>query len=537
MTAAIPIQLISGRKATRLTHKIIIIALLAFGFGSIIPMFWGAHAHAQVVDPCLQGLPTPTPQQPAVHRVLQLINCSNQVVLGAANAAGKAGVVPLKSVFPREKTWVMQPYPPSTPNGNILTIDVPPKWESTIGPGSTGPRIWARTGCRYDIASDRAQCETGGCGGKYDCSAAKLGASVGTTVAEWTFYEQVTAGNITYFKDSPDISAVDGVNLNMDIQPVGGHSVDPFDALGGHDIQWLAQNYPLTKHGQDMRSDARCLEKFRLQRSDLTSGIYAFVIVGNDGKPLGGDGTVACFSNCARYAFPDVPAADCDSSDHNTRCYRWKSFCLNEYPVGSVFGVKCTQDSDCKQGTSCWNNPGSKLDHTCQGRAFIKNATCPSNICTFPYGYIDPTNGQQFFSTQPPFGHCSDIVGDNPKGCIGDDVVHHVMHKAYTWPNDPQVYGGDAQLYRIIFAPGGTTVPITPAGAIPVCSDLPTIYGYSTQYGGPGSNSKPCDVPVNIDKATFAVAHPSPTGASPWACNLSPGGAGNEGVICRWATP
>jgi hypothetical protein len=37
------------------------------------------------------------------------------------------------------------------------------------------------------------------------------------------------------------------------------------------------------------------------------------------------------------------------------------------------------------------------------------------------------------------------------------------MRKAYTWPNDPQVYGGDAPLYRIVFAPGGTNVPITPS--------------------------------------------------------------------------
>jgi hypothetical protein len=29
-----------------------------------------------------------------------------------------------------------------------------------------------------------------------------------------------------------------------------------------------------------------------------------------------------------------------------------------------------------------------------------------------------------------------------------------VLPKAYTWPNDPQVYGGDATAYRIIFAPG-----------------------------------------------------------------------------------
>jgi hypothetical protein len=83
--------------------------------------------------------------------------------------------------------------------------------------------------------------------------------------------------------------------------------------------------------------------------------------------------------------------------------------------------------------------------------------------------------------------------------------MHEVMPKAYTWPNDPQVYGGDAPLYRVIFAPAGTPVPITPAGPIPICNALPSIYGYSTQYGGPNSNSKPCDIPVNQQGAVFAV--------------------------------
>ena len=134
------------------------------------------------------------------------------------------------------------------------------------------------------------------------------------------------------------------------------------------------------------------------------------------------------------------------------------------------------------------------------------------------------------------------------------------MRKAYTWPNDPQVYGGDAPLYRIIFAPGGTPsdVTITPSygqipggsneSGIPLCGSLPKIYGYATQYSGPSSTkcNKPCDVPVNSlcpgfkpPAATFAVAYPGATGAGPkahpWACNFDPkGGGGNNGVKCRW---
>lgn len=499
---------------------------------------------ANLAANCLTNLPVPTPIPPA-HRVVQLVNCSDQTLLGAANAAKKAGNVPLTSVLPREGTWVMEPLNPGS-NKNVLTIDVPQEWEDTkCAPNApscdaVGPRLWARTGCRYDIASDRAQCETGGCGGKYDCSKAKLGASVGTTIAEWTFYEPVQAPLppaqplVSYFKDSPDISAVDGVNLTIDIQPLNASAHDPFDQLGGHDIQWLAEQYPLSKSGQDLRAPGQCLDTFRLKRSDLTSGTRAFVIVDNNGQPLGGDATVACFSNCARYAYPAPPPINCDDSDHNSQCYLWKAFCLGDPSQYGPARGKCTQNSDCPVGGACWDlkDPTSPLDHTCQGRAFIKNATCDPSVCTYPYGYVDPVKNVTFYSTQPPFGQCTDVTPD-PNKCIGDDTLHAVLPKAYTWPNDPQVYGGDATAYRVIFSPGGNPVPITPASDIPLCSSLPTIYGYASQYGGPGSGSKPCDFPVNQGNAVFGVAFPGATAQSPWACDVG-GGSGDNGVICRW---
>jgi len=520
---AVRVLPIGHRWTARLSGTVVIAALLALGCASI----WSDAAHAQS-DSCVSNLPVPTPNPPS-HRVVQLVNCSDATLLGAANAAHKPGQPPT-SVLPREKTWVMEPAGTSK---NVLTIDIPPEWEATIGAGATGPRFWVRTGCRYDIASGRAQCETGGCGGRYDCSAAKLGASVGTTVAEWTFYEQVTSGSISYFKDSPDISVVDGANLNMDIQPVGGSPHDPLDALGGHDIQWLAEQYPLTKHGEDLRN--RCLPNgFALKRSDLmetptarSRGIYGFVMMDDSGQPQGGDSTIACFSNCGNYAFPQAPSASC--SDDDPACYRWRVFCLNA--PQSTYAKKCNADADCDYKTGCWINPGSKLDHTCQGRAFIKSQTCSADVCTYPYGYVDPKTGTKYLSTQPPFGHCTDVTSD-ATACLGDDVVHEVMPKAYSWPNDPQVYGGDAPLYRVIFAPGGTRAKITPAGPIPVCSGLPKIYGYGDQYGGPNSGTKPCDISVNRNGAVFAVAHPSP---KLWACNLPPTGAGDEGVICRWS--
>ena len=136
-------------------------------------------------DPCLKNLPVPVPAK-GLHRVIQMVNCSNQTILGAADAAGRAPSAPV-GVLPREKTWVMGAFGSGK---NVLTIDVPLVWENTGPIKSTGPIIWARTGCRYDLPSGRAQCETGGCGGLYDCSANKLGPSAGATITEWTFYQE-----------------------------------------------------------------------------------------------------------------------------------------------------------------------------------------------------------------------------------------------------------------------------------------------------------------------------------------------------------
>jgi hypothetical protein len=124
------------------------------------------------------------------------------------------------------------------------------------------------------------------------------------------------------------------------------------------------------------------------------------------------------------------------------------------------------------------------------------------------------------------------VIGPDGKqaGCIGDDTVHQVFHGAYTWPNDPETFVDDATLYRIIYAPGGTQAPITPAqDSIPLCSVLPSNYNYSKNYA-PGGVS-PCSVPVDHEGAVFAVANAN---GKPWACALDQRGSGNEGVICRW---
>jgi hypothetical protein len=122
------------------------------------------------------------------------------------------------------------------------------------------------------------------------------------------------------------------------------------------------------------------------------------------------------------------------------------------------------------------------------------------------------------------------------------------MPRGLTWPNDPETYFSNARAFRVVFAPGafvpGSLVPtITDSGPIPVCSSLPAIYGFATQYGGVNSGKLPCDNSVNKNGAQFAGALAGADATTPgkqWACNIADGipPADNQ-VLCRWfaATP
>ena len=253
--------------------------------------------------------------------------------------------------------------------------------------------------------------------------------------------------------------------------------------------------------------------------------IYGFVIEGDTGKPVGGDSTVACFSNCGKYKFPIEPKQDCNISDPT--CYNWKTFCAGDpsqyFPNNPA---KCEKDSDCPVNGACWINPGSETDHRCVLRAFVANnqGKCDGDVCTFPYAYVNPYTNVPDYSTQPPFGTCKQVDPNNTNAqCIGDDTVHKVFPHAYTWPNDPQVYSADAPLYRVIVAPGGTTVTITPSGPIPACTTLPEqAYDYTLAKSLCSNDIK--------NGAVFGIARTAPNS---WSCNLGTG-AGNDGVICRW---
>jgi hypothetical protein len=447
------------------------------------------------------SLPVPTPVTPERY-VVQLVNESDVTLLVGADAAFRAGEPPF-FVLPRERTWEIGPR-------GVLTVDIPQQWEGTTAKGSLTPVFWPRTGCRHDIAHDIAQCETGQCGGFYDCSKANQ-----TPTGPKSLFESVINDPANHNWSGPDVSVVDGVNINMDVQALGGTPHMPSES------HWL--DHPLVKCGGDQRDvPFWCPSRFALRRSQLASRMFI------EGTP-GGDDVVACFSNCGLYKYPTEPDKTCNADPAtDLRCYYWKTFCLT-FPLDGPFpyDVGCTSDADCTQHAKCWynGNPTRKCIHgggpsCCAPTAINKQPNCPPDQCTFPYTPQCP-------QCQPPFGLCSDVtnVTGDPDACVGDDTFHYVMPYGLTWPNDPETFFTDAHVLRIIFAPGGTAIPITPSGPIPLCRDLPPNYGYerAAAPSGPGSCGGVAD-------RVFASALPLP---EVWACRVTSASI-PPGVLCRW---
>ena len=614
---------------TKATGAISVIALLIFGLVFGLEFFWTMSARADEISDLMAeatiktrdsaqpiapdavdvascdaqrqsyeaGLPVPSPTPgvpPNIGYVVQFVNETNQTILGSSNAAqGNGGSGPAIPVLPREGTWVMGPINTTRADGspaNVLTIDIPAGWENSIcghgtmkEAGCVGPVFWARTGCRFDIAGNLAQCETGGCSSIYDCSKAAQSAPGPKALAEWTFRDDTPPPNGPLV--APDISVVDGVNLNMDIEPIGPGfpSASPQGQSGstwlGTNSQTGQSNLPLTNCGQDLRSGSSCpIGQFQVKRHDLGMFIQNNP---NDPDPNGND-VVACLSNCGFYEFlggtftgpnapcpgfrcPGTPALDCDpTSDLN--CANWRTFCCFT-PAGDPTGIytkACTDGNEvpstqCTQHGICWT---ARTDNnhpvgTCSCAAFLANSagTCPTNVCT---NQNSEANGNQ-----PPFNTCKNATllqpvlppGISPprpsEQCIGDDTFHTVMPRGLTWPNDPQTYFTNATAYRVVFAPGyfvshaaRTAVPVTPSGPVPLCSSLPAQYGFATQYGGPNSFNHPCDRSVNLHGAQFAGAILGATANNTWSCDLigpgidpnRPNGAppSNVQVLCRW---
>jgi hypothetical protein len=460
------------------------------------------------------GLPVPTPVTPE-RFVVQLVNESNVALLVGAIAAHRVNEPPFP-VLPREGTWVIESL-------GVLTVDIPQQWENTTAEGGLGPVFWARTGCRYDIAHDIAQCETGSCGGNtggfYDCSKANQTAAGPKSLFESAINAMPTGWSF------PDVSVVDGVNINMDIVPIGPHTEHmPTEP------RWL--DHPLVKCGGDQRDAFWCPSRFLLKRSQLASRMFI------EGTP-GGDDPVACLSNCGRYKYPAEPTNFACNPDPATdlSCYYWKTFCATFPAIDGPFpyDIPCNSDADCPQGGACWNpclpgencrkckhsGPNSKVEGggpaCCALRAFNKLPNCPPDQCTFPYTPQTPFN-------QPPFGLCSDVTNatGDPDACVGDDTFHYVMPYGLVWPNDPETFNTDAHALRIILAPGGTGIPITPPGPIPMCRDLPAVYGYAQA-------AMNCAIDIN-NGAVFSSAVKPP---AIWPCKVTNASI-PAGVLCRW---
>jgi hypothetical protein len=96
-----------------------------------------------------------------------------------------------------------------------------------------------------------------------------------------------------------------------------------------------------------------------------------------------------------------------------------------------------------------------------------------------------------------------------------------VLRRAYTWPNDPQTYDCNAHSFRVTFAPGGTSVPITQSGDVESCSSLPPAYGYPTAR-------MLCS---GVTGKVFAGARLPSIAPGVWDCDVT---GATTGVLCRW---
>ncbi|XP_051222488.1 G-type lectin S-receptor-like serine/threonine-protein kinase At5g24080 [Lolium perenne] len=100
-------------------------------------------------------------------------------------------------------------WPAAVPVGGGKKLDPGEAWVLNVPAGTTGGRIWARTGCSFN-GNGNGSCQTGDCGGLLACTGYSQPPN---TLAEFT----VGQGQM---KDSFDISLIDGFNVPMDFLPV-----------------------------------------------------------------------------------------------------------------------------------------------------------------------------------------------------------------------------------------------------------------------------------------------------------------------------
>lgn len=153
-----------------------------------------AGAHSAATGTADAAAPRPSPGT----RLFTLVNRTAQTIWPAS---GEQTAQPALATT----GWVLPP-------GRTLTVRVPDHWNG---------RFWARTGCVFDTAG-RGHCETGDCGGVFRCRG--YGA-IPATLAEFNL-------NAWDGLDFYDVSLVDGANVPMYINLVGGTTKDPISADG-----------------------------------------------------------------------------------------------------------------------------------------------------------------------------------------------------------------------------------------------------------------------------------------------------------------
>ncbi len=296
---------------------------------------------------------------------------------------------------------------------------------------------------------------------------------------------------------------------------------------------------PNSMAGADLRASSVCNQPFLLKSSDLSMYVQNGQYANNN---------VACFSNCGYYEYPGAPAADCQDTK-DSKCGAWRAYCCQATAWGGnkctpgkdkcefgecqpepggggiCPGKSCTTDSECAPYATCWAKAQGGLN-TCACAGYAKKVPCDPVICT---------NVNQP-AAEPPFLKCSQSASlpgiAGPSTCIGDDTVHTVFPRAYTWPNDPQTYNCDNTTFTVSVSGNLAKGQTSGAVPIPLCSELPAAYGYDyTIKNACGDPSK--------TGFTFASAVVNPHPGNQWACNIALGTVNNAGgvppgVLCAW---
>lgn len=99
----------------------------------------------------------------------------------------------------------------AVPSGGGKQLDAGQQWTIDVPAGTTGGRVWARTGCDFD-GNGNGRCQTGDCGGVLQCTGY---GQAPNTLAEF---------GLNKFNDLDflDISLIDGFNVPMDFLPADG---------------------------------------------------------------------------------------------------------------------------------------------------------------------------------------------------------------------------------------------------------------------------------------------------------------------------